>query len=386
MAFEEIGWNELEPNEGKYAFDEWENKFWNRAPAAGKHVVLRVYLDYPTKPIAVPKWLIAKGVKMTPYTEFGGGQSPDYSNPELQKSLYKFIKAFGARYDHDPRVDYVQLGLLGHWGEWHTYPHEDLFASPAVQQQVVAAMHAAFPDKPLMARNASYASCQLPWIGFHDDLIPQDTFGTEGWQFLPSMEKGGVASNWKVAPTGGEMVPGAAKQYLSTDWPLLMRSVKEAHFSWIGPYCPAMDSSLTNEEKSHMEELVRALGYQFKLTTLSLPSSLVTGHQLNLNLAGVNEGVAPLYANWPVKLALLDVAHHVSASWTLDADVRKWLPGPFQVTSTETVSVAPGKYSLAIGIINPASGKPEVHFANSLSESAGYTVLGSIEVNKRLSN
>ena len=36
-----------------------------------------------------------------------------------------------ARYDGDPRIGFVQLGLLGFWGEWHTYPY-DGYAHPWV--------------------------------------------------------------------------------------------------------------------------------------------------------------------------------------------------------------------------------------------------------------
>jgi len=38
--------------------------------AQGKHIIFRVYLDYPAQASGVPDWLIAKGVKMTPYTDY----------------------------------------------------------------------------------------------------------------------------------------------------------------------------------------------------------------------------------------------------------------------------------------------------------------------------
>jgi hypothetical protein len=377
MAFEEIGWDKLEPVEGQYSFGDWEAKFWDQAPAKGKHVVLRVYLDYPSKPSSVPKWLIAKGVKMTKYDEFGGGETPEYENPELVKSLLSFIKAFGSRYDHDARVDYVQVGFLGHWGEWHTYPHENLFASVAVQRKVISALHTAFPNKPIMARNASYASCQVPWIGFHDDMIPSDTFGKEDWEFLPAIVKGGVGENWKVAPTGGEMVPGAAKQYLGREWPLLERAVKEAHFTWIGPYCPAMVADLTSEEKSRMEELIRMLGYQFQLKSATIATS---EGDLAVQISGVNQGVAPFYQPWKVRLALLKADGTVAASQDLGDDIRKWVPGGFAVEAKLTAKVEAGVYRLGIGIVDPSTGKPGVRFANDLAVEAGYTVIGPVQL------
>jgi hypothetical protein len=380
MAFEEIGWNRLEPTRGDYKFAKWESQQWDVAPAKGKNVVIRVFMDYPDQPVAVPKWLIAQGVKMTHYSEFGGGYTPDYENPILRKALAKFIVALGKRYDHDARIDYVQVGLLGHWGEWHTYPHEDLFATPEVQREVIAEMHAAFPDKPLMARNASYASCQLPWLGFHDDMIPSDTFGKDDWEFLPAIDKGKVENNWKVAPTGGEMVPGAAKQYLGTDWTLLIKAVRDAHFTWIGPYCPAMDPHLTAEDQKRVDQLIRALGYEFRLNTVSCPSKIGQTRRLNLALTGTNQGSAPFYAPWKVRMALLDSAGVERQSWIVSCDVRKWLPGDFALSTSQELKVGPGNYRIGIGIIDPSSQKPGIKFANRLKESGGYAILGSVQV------
>ncbi len=58
---------------------------------------------------------------MTPYTEFGGGFSPDYENKDLQSGLPKLIKALGERYNSNPRIAFVRVGLLGYWGDWHRH-------------------------------------------------------------------------------------------------------------------------------------------------------------------------------------------------------------------------------------------------------------------------
>jgi Domain of unknown function (DUF4832) len=381
MAYEGASWKELEPSEGKFAFDVWETKSWNVVPAAGKPVVLRVFLDYPSQPVAVPQWLIDKGVKMTHYDDFGGGSSPDYENPNLLNSLLKFIQAYGQRYDHDDRVAYIELGLLGHWGEWHTYPRTELFASEAVQNSVLKAMHKAFPDKPIMARYA-YPTCRLPWLGFHDDMIPSDTMGNEDWEFLPAINKGGVASNWKVAPLGGELVPFAAKQYLGKDWPLLQEAVKEAHFTWIGPYCPAMVQDPTPEDIARIDTLIRSLGYQFRLDHAQIPTTVAQQSNCSLKVTGVNEGVAPMYAPWKTTFALIDEKGHVQQRIQAKSDPRSWLPGPFSVDADEPVSVPAGTYRIGFGIVDPASDKALVKFANSLGVVEGYTVLGTLKVLK----
>jgi hypothetical protein len=379
MAYEYAAWNEIEPEEGHYAFEDWEKK-WNSPQAKGKPVVIRVYADYPAEKRAIPQWLLDKGVKTTPYSEFGGGVSPDYENPVMIAALLRLIANLGARYDKDPRIAFVQLGLLGHWGEWHTYPRDELFASPQVQKKVVAAFHRAFPHKQLMARNGSYASCQVPWLGFHDDMIPDDTLGKDNWQFVPQLLGGKVADNWKVAPTGGEMVPGGAHRYLGADWPQLVAAVKAAHFSWIGPYCPPFESSLTPQETGRVDELIRMMGYEFRLIDATIPSELSATSTTPIRISAINQGVAPFYYPWPVRMALIDSSGSIFRQWTLPQDVRAWLPGSFSIDATAPAGVAPGKYSVGIGVFDPSNSSTYIKFANSLPLSNGYTVLGSVTV------
>ena len=53
---------------------------------------------------------------MNSYTEYGGGQSPDYFNDTLIQAVVDFVGRFGARYDNDTRIGFVQMGMLGFWG------------------------------------------------------------------------------------------------------------------------------------------------------------------------------------------------------------------------------------------------------------------------------
>lgn len=371
MVYYGVSWRELEPKEGEYRFAEWEAKTLKATP--GKRVVLRVYMDYPHSAPGVPQWLLDQGVKMTSYSDYGGGKSPDYADPRLRNALKKLILAMGARWNKDQQVAYVQLGILGHWGEWHTYPRPELFASDEVQAEVVDTLRAAFPDKKLMGRNAVGYVGKQAWLGFHDDMIPSDTLGPEDWAFWPTIKTAGRDANWKVAPTGGEMVPGAAIQYLGKDWDLTLRAVKEAHLSWLGPYCPLLENSQDPTYQKRAAELSQKLGYEFRL-------SRVVAIGLDVRLEGVNQGVAPFYYPWPARFALLDGKGKVVSTTDAPSDVRKWLPGPFSLSTSLKKPAKPGSYRLAFGLIDPWSGRPAVQFANQLPEIDGWTVLTPISV------
>lgn len=380
MAYVDASWKDLEPTKGTYDFSRWETTTWNTSLAKDKKLVLRVYVDYPNRPSGIPYWLLSEGVKTHAYSDYGGGNSPDYADPLLQSGLLRLVAALGKRYNSDPRVAYIELGLLGFWGEWHTYPHPQMFASEEFQTKLIDAYHAAFPNKPLMARNPSYASCKRPWLGFHDDMIPDDTTGPEAWKLLPSMDAAGLSANWKVAPVGGEMVPGAAQKYLGESWDDLTEAVKKGHMTWIGPYSPPMVANPSRQFVERQQALVRLLGYQFRLTNFKGLKSVPKGGTESLELKGTNEGVAPFYSRWPLQIALIDSADRIVETEATPDDIRSWLPGDFSVQFSFPVKAAPGIYRVAVGIVDPSTGKSAVEFANTAPRIAGYTVVGSIKI------
>jgi Domain of unknown function (DUF4832) len=381
MVFLYTSWKDLEPEEGRYAFDRWEQKAWSVPEAAGKHVVLRVYVDYPSRPSGLPDWLKGK-VALTRYTEHGGGLSPDYDNPRLIAALARLIEAMGRRYDGHPRVAFIELGLLGFWGEWHTWPRDALYAKPETERQAIDAYRRAFPHKILMARYARGDAGRQPWLGFHDDLFPEDSDNGHDWSFLAGLRRSGRDGNWQRAAIGGEMVPHRAKEWLGKGAEQTLTMIDRGHFSWVGPYCPALDRSQSPEFVKTSQAVVRRLGYQFRLTELRHAAEVAKAETITVTIRGVNEGVAPFYYPWRVDLALIDDSGKPAAQFPVDCDIRTWLPGSFDVAGRAVVSVSAGRYKLALGIIDPWSDRPAIRFANALPIHEGWTVLSTVVIGR----
>ncbi|RMG35189.1 MAG: DUF4832 domain-containing protein [Planctomycetota bacterium] len=383
MVFQYVSWKMLEPVEGDFRFGEWERREWDVPAARGRHVVLRVWIDYPGKPTGLPDWLVAKGVRLRPYEQFGGGLSPDYDDPRMVAAMVRFIEALGRRYNGHPRVAFIQVGLLGHWGEWHTYPRTELFASEKTQRTVLAAYRRAFPDKQLMARYARGPAGELPWLGFHDDMFPEDTDNGKDWSFLAGLRRSGRAGNWKVAPIGGEMVPGQARRWLGEGYATTLRMIAAGHFSWIGPYCPALEEPPDERFTRRCAELVRKMGYQFRLTEIRYASPVRRGDVVEVRIRGVNEGVAPFYYPWPVRVALLAPDGRIVGEAKAQVDIRRWLPGDFAFGVKVPSDVPAGTYRLAVGIVDPGTDEPAVRFANALPVWKKWTILGDLRVDPR---
>ncbi len=384
MVFQYVSWKELEPTEGRYAFEAWEKKKWSHPRASGKHVVLRVYVDYPKKPSGLPEWLRAKGVTEKDYRAHGGGKSPDYNHSQMVLALERLIAAMGKRYNTHPRVAFIQLGLLGFWGEWHTYPREELFASEATQHRVLRAYLKAFPNKQLMARYADGTLAKYQSIGFHDDMFPEDTDNGKDWSFLARMRRSGHINSWKQTVVGGEMVPNAAKKWLGKRWEFTRAMTSRSHFSWVGPYGPGLEAKTSDDFIARSDQLVRQMGYQFRLTEIRHLRSVVSGAHCNVVLQGVNEGVAPFYYPWLIKLAWLNDQGTVLSSVQLKDDVRKWLPGKFELKATLPAPAKAGTYQLGFGIEDPWKKRPAIRLANDLLVKEGWTVLGQVEVKSKL--
>lgn len=381
MNFWYVSWRELEPNPNDYRFEQWEQR-WDTNLTRNNHVVFRVYLDYPGEPTGVPQWLIDMGVEMRPYTEYGGGLSPDYDDPRLVQALVRLIRALGRRYNNHPRVAFVQLGFLGFWGEWHTYPRTELFASEATQRTVVDEMHAAFPNKILQARTANGYLGQHPWLGYHDDMFPEDTDGGEPWHFLPNLRAAGRDQNWKVACIGGEMVPDQALRLMTTDWNLTRTMTESAHITYLGPYCPPLEDYRNNSTfMNNCRTMVRMMGYEYRFKELRYTPTVRRGSRIELALFGTNQGVAPFYYPWEVRMGLMNAANQVVWSWRVAVDIRRWLPGEFILrTVSPTVSLPKGEYRLVLGIIDPWRNQPRVRFANNFAVINGWNVLAPLRI------
>lgn len=381
MVFQYISWRELEPTEGDFRFEEWE-KTWDSRAAKDKHIIFRVYVDYPKKPSGLPDWLRKAGVKESAYEDYGGGKSPDYDDPRMIAGMERLIAALGKRYNNNPRIAFIQLGLLGFWGEWHTYPRPELYASPETERRIIDAYRKAFPARSLMVRYARGYAGQQEWIGFHDDMFPEDTDNGKDWSFLAGLRQARRTENWKVAVIGGEMVPGQADRWLGEDFDTTLTMLERSRFTWVGPYCPALTRTRDEQFRKRSEQLIRRMGYEFQITEVTHPATVQAKQVVRLSLKGKNNGVAPFYYPWSVEWALLDSSGKVVSVQTTDWDIRKWQPGEFAGLTELAFDVPPGKYGLGLGIRDPWQDRPAIGFANDAPVKDGWTILSEMRVSE----
>ena len=93
--------------------------------------------------------------------------------------------------------------------------------------------------------------------------------------------------------------------------------------------------------------------------------------------------MAPFYYPWLIKLAWLNDQGTVLSSVQLKDDVRKWLPGKFELMAALPAPAEAGTYQLCFGIEDPWKKRPAIRLANDLPVKEGWTVLGQVEVNSK---
>ncbi len=398
MEFNYIGLNQLVVGKGKYDWTKLE-ALLNDVAKRGNQAIFRVFLEYPGQPSAIPTYLTDGGLKVHRYSNTNTAPhppqesiTPDYEDPELRKCLKDFIATLGKRYDGDPRIGFITAGLLGTWGEWHTYPREDLWASKAVQTEVLDAYESAFKTTRILLRYPAGVNepTKAPTInrrfGYHDDSFAWGTLDTptsRDWYFVPALKAAGPSAlaTWKTQPIGGEIRPEAWGKVFDQDPgdPNIQdfrTCVETTHASWL------MDSGMFRETQSaarieRAKREVQRMGYEFFAQSASWER---TGTTLRLAVTVTNRGVAPFYYNWPAEFALIDADRNALASQKHTFRLVQLLPGMQTTWRTEFQLGDASKGLLAMRIKNPLpNGKP-IRFANTTQSQGtdGWLVLGSL--------
>lgn len=368
MQFRYFAMNDLMKGRGDFDWGKVEETL-EITQARGCQLVVRVFLEYPGKGNVVPDFLIQEGVKVTEWKHDSDVNfSPDYADPKMRSAMQEFIAAFGKKYDGDRRIGFITAGMLGAWGEWHSYPRSDLWASKEVQEEVLEAFGEAFTVTPVLLRypsdggDGNLARNVDRGFGYHDDSFCWTTLDTgreeDGWFFMAQLKASGALNTWKSQPIGGELRPELWKQGFTDDLHEkdqgFLKCVEATHVSWL------MDSGLFSEKfplpkerRDRAMREVRKMGYEYHMSSWSI------ANEGALLVKVENRGVAPFYQDWAVEL---EVTRDGKAVVTKHSGLLKGiLPGISKKWRFDGVE---GADRLRIRVPNPMAGGKPLRFAN----------------------
>ena len=376
LLYMDITWAELEPEEGVYnwaSIDE-ENQI-SRWRKEGKHLVFRFVCDIPGEEahMDIPEWLYEKSGKAGKWYdgEYGKGFAPDYNNPTIISCHEQAVKALGEHFGQDGLISYVELGSLGHWGEWHVNYSEGIQRIPreAVREKYILPWTEAFPDARILMRRP-FASAEKYGFGLYNDMTGQPE-ATQSWfdwinnggKYDQTGEKNVIVPMndfWKTAPSGGEFTSSLLmEEMLDTNLSGTVEMIREAHTTFLGPKIP--DENYVDGYK----EVLKNMGYRLWISMAELKN---TAKGSRLKLTWENSGVAPMYKEWPMYVYIEDESGKLVEKSRISIKISSLLPGEKATTLTalETErlnSLLEKGYRLSVGIEDPMTELPCVRFA-----------------------
>lgn len=399
LAHVNITWKDLEPEQGKYAFEQIErDNHFDEWEARGVKFILRLVLDRPSDVphMDIPNWVYeATNLRGTEYDiAWGKGFSPDYFNPTLIALHQELIEKLATRYNDDPRIAYVELGSLGHWGEWHTI-NDDVtkipFPTIDIADQYVRPYINEFTKKHLMMRRP-YLLAEQNGMGLFNDAFGNkestvdgfDQWVNHGYTFwltdepMPAMPK-----YWANAPAGGEFASTKAPEFYFEDEYIeeTLSQIKLTHPSWLGPYI-LNQVPMDGEIKRNVDRFMKTIGYRFSLISETHQERIKPGHEIQVDMEWMNKGVAPFYETWPLELSLADVDGNIVTGQITQEDIRTWQPGHKKTMQTLQVpkDLLAGTYTLCVAILDPNLQLPGIQFAMDGERSDGRYALGTVLV------
>ena len=368
-----------------YTFNTGLEPILNEISGRGHQAAFRIFLDYPNEYPngATPQFIWNMGVAQHYYNNAAGvGIMPDWQDQRLIDVLDDFVTEFGSIYDGDSRIGFITTGLIGHWGEWHTWPEDSLMSSGTQCNQIYAAYDAAFDSTKICTRNPDTGNPVNYNIGFHDDSFTESTIGSTSWYFMPRMVNVGATNKYHTEAIGGEFRPEGQMPFINgtplSGYQDYNSCVDQTHCSWLIMH--QAFGSLNSTQLNRVTTAEKKLGYELQVsaTTAQIPAT----NSLNAYVNIQNNGVAPFYYNWSVKLALANTSNTIVQEYSTNWDIRNIQPGDNdQFNSTISLSSrSAGTYKLVMKVNNPLSGGHLFKFANNTQDANvnGWVTLATV--------
>ena len=360
-----IPWKTIENQESDSVqkIRDYCNAQWANLPSNNVKVIPRVYID----------WDSNTGNEAWPSDLTTG----DWSSQQFKDRVVRLVGRLGEVWNDDPRVAWVQTGIIGHWGEQESPVG---IGQDGWGQRLGDAFTAAFPNKKFIVRNMG------SWPAY-DVGVYWDSFGHPGqrpwaWtdiinfnkqgRYLTEVVEGEVAYNWGIGGEfkdlyGGVWDPNANSG--NGDWASspditlgnaqytdnMIDVIRELHGSalgWIASYNP--NDAIVRAQAARMQ---KEFGYRFHVNEFSCSARADPGANLDFQFKVENKGSAPFYENWPLAVVLVD-KNTRQLLWKAtipNVDIRKWHPGADYSKTTRTYQTPAQEHLISASIPLPAN-------------------------------
>ncbi len=389
-AYFRLYWSEIEPAEGEIDFAKFDDLL-ARARRAGQKLAFRVMCTGSAREyMCVPEWLKDKGCPGFEYRRQGKGVLhwvPDMDHPMFQEAHFRLIRELGKRYDGHPDLDLVDIGTVGLWGEWHMSGTGVDVPSLETRLAIIDAYCEAFAETPkvmLIGDEEGMKHAIGKACGWRADCLGDMGGFSRTWNhmddfYLQQIEKTGAGQAWRMAPVAFESCWEMGK-WKQEGWDI--RYIFDYGLNCHASYHNNKSAPIPEGTRDEVERFLRRMGYRLVLRELRHPSTAAAGDALALDMVWENVGVAPPYRDYLLAVRLTHTDTGKAFTHVGDTSIKGWLPG--EKGFTETVGapegLEPGRYELALAIVDPATKEVAIRLAIEGRGEDGWYAVSRVQI------
>jgi hypothetical protein len=388
-AYFRFYWRDLEPREGEIDFAKLD-ALLAHARKAGQKLGIRVMIASSGLPNGSPDWLREKGCRGFEYRSEGEGQLwvPDFEDPMFEEAHFRLIEELGKRYDGHPDLDYVDIGSVGLWGEWHMSGTGVEMPPLSSRLAIIDAYREAFANTPkvmLIGEGEGMVHATSQGCGWRADCLGDMGGFSSNWNHMENMypqqiESTGSSEAWQRAPVAWETCWDMRK-WVKEGWDV--RAIYDFALSYHGSYVNNKSAPIPEGSRGEVERLLRKLGYRLVLRQLDHDAEAKAGGSLHVTMEWENVGVAPPYRDYRLAFRLTGPKGEETRLAT-ETSIKGWLPGSRSVEETLALpgDLAAGEYGLALAVVDPKTREPAVRLAIEGRAEDGWYPLSTVVVRR----
>lgn len=389
-AYFRFYWKELEPTEGQIDFAKLD-RLLARAREAGQKLAFRIMCAGTSRDyLYVPQWLKDKGCRGFEYQYSDQGPRhwvPDMDDPIFQAAHFRLIRELGKRYDGHPDLDLVDIGSVGLWGEWHMSGTGVAMPSKETCLAIIEAYVQTFPRTPkvmLIGDEEGLSWAVRQGCGWRADCLGDLGGFSKTWNHMEhfyrqQVERTGAGEAWRSAPVAFESCWDMRK-WCQEGWDL--RFIFDYALDLHASYLNNKSAPLPAGARPEIERFLRKMGYRLVLRKIQHHPTVFAGVAFPVTMIWENVGVAPPYRDNRLAFRLREKDTGETVVLVTETSIRGWPPGRTELTETLQwpAPLSPGRYELALAVVDPTTHEPTVRLAIAGRGEDGWYPLSQVEV------
>jgi hypothetical protein len=272
------------------------------------HAVLSVYIHWPGRELRLPPHL--QDIQLY---DTSNGKSPSYGDERLLTALQQFIMSWATHVDGDTRVLAIHVGLIGYYGEGHTFP--DNYLTPESSKASVAQWYRdAFHKTQIQAR---YPGPNAVGFGLYDGSLAYSTLdgaanggSNVSWFTYRQMLDASQTDIWKQNIMGGETRPELQQIIFTDTYPSrteyhqdYKECIDTLHISYALHHDAFQNGGYTGTLLENANKIHAYMGYAFYVSEVAAYSStLAMAQTVDIAVTITQIGVAPYYYDLSLEL------------------------------------------------------------------------------------